>query len=189
VSLAHPAALDEHLQLVGDFSVIIGCWTARALEHWGAVVGRPVTEGDVEAATWEIARQGAALGAPAYLAAVERLQAWSRRVASWWAEGFDLLVTPTISTPPPRIGEITPDGENAAASKVFALISFTPQFNVTGQPAISLPLAWSEAGLPLGIQFVAASHREDLLLRVAAQLEQAQPWAERRPPIWAGSAG
>jgi amidase len=190
VSLAYPAALDEHLELVGDFTVIVGCWTARALDHWSEVVGRHIAEGDVEDATWGIYRQAEAVTAATYLAAVERMHRWCRRMAAWWSDGFDLLVTPTISTPPPRLGEIVgdADGANAAGGKIFALISFTPQFNVTGQPALSLPLAWSSDGLPIGVQLVGASHREDLLLRVAGQLERAQPWADRRPPIWAGNA-
>jgi amidase len=110
-------------------------------------------------------------------------------MAAWWAGGFDLLVTPTLATPPPRIGElhgISDDGRSAE-EKIFGLISFTPQFNITGQPAISLPLAWSESGLPIGLQFIAASAREDVLLRIAAQLEQAQPWADRRPAHWSGA--
>jgi amidase len=110
-------------------------------------------------------------------------------MARWWAEDFDLLVTPTIAAPPPRIGELGPgrDDDVAATEKIFGLISFTPQFNVTGQPAVSLPLAWSSEGLPIGVQFVAATAREDLLIRVASQLERARPWSHRRPPIWASS--
>jgi amidase len=189
VALAHPDAMDEHIALVAGFSVIVGCWTAKALRQWGEAIGRPVREEDVEPGTWSIARQGEELAAAEYLAAVERLQAWARRMAVWWADGFDLLVTPTITTPPPRIGELSaaPGDDAAAGEKIFGLVSFTPQFNVTGQPAMSLPLAWSSDGLPLGVQLVAASAREDVLFRVAAQIEHAQPWAQRRPPIWAGS--
>jgi amidase len=190
VSLAHPEALDEHMVLVAGFSAIVGCWTSKTLRHWGEVVGRPIVEGDVEAGTWAIAQQAAAITAAEYLEAVDRLHAWSRRMARWWAEDFDLLITPTIALPPPRIGQIASDatGDDAVSSTIFGLISFTPQFNVTGQPAMSLPLAWSDAGLPLGVQLIAANYREDRLIRVAAQLERAQPWSQRRPPIWSGAA-
>jgi amidase len=189
VSLAHPDALDEHLQLMAGFSVIVACWTAKGLAHWGEVVGRPVQEGDVEPGTWAIAHQGGEVPAAEYLAAVERLHAWSRRMARWWANGFDLLVTPTAASPPPRIGELITelDGEISAADRTFALISFTPQFNVTGQPAASLPLAWSAEGLPIGVQLVAGAAREDVLIRVASQLERARPWSQQRPPIWASA--
>jgi amidase len=189
VALAHPDAMDEHIPLIAGFSVIIGCWTAKGLRHWGDAIGRPVREEDVEPATWDIARRGGELLAAEYLATVDRLHAWSRRMARWWADDFDLLVTPTIAMPPPGIGELAaaPGTDGTAADKIFGLISFTPQFNVTGQPAMSLPLAWSSEGLPLGVQLVAANAREDLLIRIAAQIEHAQPWAQRRPPIWAGS--
>jgi amidase len=189
VSLAYPDALDEHLRLREGFSAILACWTAKSLAQWGRVIGRPVGESDVEAGTWEFARQGGSVPAAHYLAAVEDLHAWSRRVAAWWADGFDLLVTPTIAAPPPLIGELTaaPGDDGAATEKIFALMPFTAQFNVTGQPAASLPLVWSANGLPIGVQFVAASNREDILIRVASQLEQAQPWSERRPPVFAGA--
>jgi amidase len=189
VSIAHPPALDEHGLLVGGFSNVIGAWTAKALEYWGEQVGRPVTEADVESGTWSVAQRGREIPAHEYLASIDWLHAWTRRVAGWWADGYDLLITPTLATPPPKIGELRgtgPDGRSAE-EKIFGLISFTPQFNVTGQPAMSLPLAWSAAGLPLGVQFIADSAREDLLIRVAAQLEQAQPCALRRPEHWVSS--
>ena len=66
-----------------------------------------------------------------------------------------------------------------------AFVTFTSPFNMTGQPAISLPLHWNGAGLPIGIQLVAAYGREDLLIQIASQLEQARPWADRRPPVHA----
>jgi amidase len=189
VSVAHPVAMDEHMQLIAGFSAVVGCWTAKALDHWAEAVGRPIREQDVESGTWLIAERGREISASQYLAAIDLLHAWSRRMAAWWADGFDLLVTPTIATPPPRIGELRETGGDgvSAEEKIFGLISFTPQFNITGQPAISLPLAWSESGLPIGLQFVAAQAREDLLLRVASQLERAQPWSERHPLHWAGS--
>jgi amidase len=185
VDVAHPDALDEHSALVAGFSTLVCCWTAKALDHWGEVVGRPVTEDDVEPPTWQLAQVGRSISGTQYLCAVEELHAWSRRVARWWEEGFDLLVTPTIAAPPPRIGELAaaPDDPPIGTSKAFALIPFTPQFNVTGQPAVSLPLSWTSAGLPIGVQLVAAYGGEDLLIRLASQLERAQPWSDRRPRV------
>jgi amidase len=189
VSIAHPDALDDHIRLIAGFSTVVGCWTAKALDYWGEAVGRPIAAEDVETGTWSIAQSGREISADQYLVNADWLHAWSRRMAAWWAGGFDLLVTPTLATPPPRIGElrgVSNDGRSAE-EKIFGLISFTPQFNVTGQPAISLPLAWSENGLPIGLQFIAASAREDLLIRIAAQLEQARPWADRYPAHWSGA--
>ena len=111
----------------------------------------------------------------------------SRKVAAWWAGGFDLLVTPTIPEPPPPLGELVPDSREPLKGfqKSGGLVAFTVPFNVTGQPAISLPLHWTPGGLPVGVQLVAAIGHEDLLIRVASQLEQAQPWIDRRPPLHA----
>ena len=112
---------------------------------------------------------------------------WSRRVVRWWepedgSGGFDLLLTPTLAGPPPPLGYLSgPEG----TSRMFGLLQYTAQFNITGQPACSVPLHWTTDGLPVGVQLVGAPWREDVLLRVAAQLEAAQPWADRRPPVHA----
>jgi amidase len=115
------------------------------------------------------------------------LQADTRRIAQWWEDGFDLLLTPTLAEPPPLLGQFvsTPDQPLAGARRAEQLIPFTPVFNITGQPAISLPLHWNAGGLPIGVHLVAAYGREDLLIRVASQLEQAHPWANRFPPVYA----
>src|SRR6185312_6814557 len=109
----------------------------------------------------------------------------TRRVAGWWASGFDLLLTPTLSAPPPPLGWLVPPPDDPVTIGVRATnyAAFTSPFNLTGQPAISLPLEWNDAGLPIGVQLVAAYGREDVLLRVAAQLEVARPWADRRPAV------
>jgi amidase len=97
------------------------------------------------------------------------------------------LVTPAVATPPPLLGTLNQNDPSLDPrgwlNKLFALISFTPLFNVTGQPAISLPLGQSSDGLPIGVQFVARYGDEAALLRLAAQLEQALPWADRHPSI------
>ena len=89
-----------------------------------------------------------------------------------------------------RVGTVGPssgDGEYGLAGRMATYGMFTFPFNVTGQPAVSLPLHWSADGLPIGVQLVAAYGREDVLIRLAAQLEAARPWAGRRPPLSAAS--
>jgi amidase len=105
-------------------------------------------------------------------------------MAEWWT-AYDLLLTPTLTTPPPPIGSFvaTPDEPLAAGAAAMNLVLFTPQFNATGQPAISLPVAWNNDGLPIGVQLAAAYGHEEVLIRVASQLEQACGWAARKPPV------
>jgi amidase len=170
------------------FLTVVGSSIARALDAWGAKIGRSIGEGDVEVLTWAVAQAGRAVAAPDYIGAVEGNHAHGRRLASWWSDdGFDLLLTPTCALPPPPLGHFAPDRENPLQGYMRAAPygAFTSQFNVSGQPGISLPLHWNDQGLPIGVQLVAAAGGEDLLLRVAAQLEQAQPWSERLPPVHA----
>jgi amidase len=114
------------------------------------------------------------------------LQRASRRVVARWGRDFDVLVTPTMAIEPPVAGDVltqvhaNPGGPPAT---VLAMAAFTATFNITGQPAVSLPLHWSDAGLPVGVQFVGGPCQESLLLRMAAQLEQASPWSQRRPSL------
>jgi amidase len=163
------------------------CATARALEAWSAKIGAPIEEADVEPLTWALAKLGRATTAVQYLAAIEANQAHVRRVAGWWETGFDLLLTPTCAAPPPPLGHFAGTAENPLAGYANAMPFgvFTSVFNQSGQPAISLPLHQTAAGLPIGVQLVAAVGGEGLLLRVAAQLEQAAPWAGRLPPLHA----
>ncbi len=181
VSVSHPPALDQHQRIFSGFNRVVSAWVARSLQEWAEVLGRTPGEGDVEPATLAMAARGREMGAAEYLAAVADLQAWSREAAAWWAEGFDLLVTPTLAAPPLALG--------SRARDVFAIATFTTQFNISGQPAISLPLAMGTAGLPVGVQLVAAVNREDLLLRVAADLERASPWSyPAGVPVWQNPA-
>ncbi len=182
---AYPSALDEQDLYRPGFFQIVACWTAKALEAWGKTTGRPVTENDVESTTWWLAEAGRAVSAAEYLATVEALHAWNRRMAEWWSSDFDLLVTPTIACPPPRLGYLSEpkDDPLEMSRKVLEVMAFTPQFNITGQPAMSVPLGRSDRGLPIGVQLVAAYGREDVLIRVASQLEEARPWSDRIPEI------
>ena len=117
--------------------------------------------------------------------ALGTLRAYARRVVRWWAD-HDVLVTPTLAQPPIPLGSLQPDpGEPALQTldKAAAFTPFTPPFNVTGQPAVSLPLHQSADGLPIGVQLVGPPAGEEVLLSLAAQLEQAAPWIDRRPAV------
>jgi amidase len=187
VEESHPAALDEHEQ-VHHFGVVVSCHTVLALEQIGAMVGRRIGRDDVELWTWTMAERGQSVSAGEYLAAIYWLQVWTRRIAKWWSdEKFDLLLTPTIAEPPPPLGELVTTREDPSSGweRLMEVIQFTPPYNATGQPAISLPLHWNAAGLPIGAHLVAGLGREDLLIQVSSQLEQARPWKDRRPPICA----
>jgi amidase len=122
-----------------------------------------------------------AASAPAYAAAVNRLQLRARSIAALWA-GYDLLLTPTLALPPAPLGwDTEPDDPREQFDRAAEFTPFTAAFNVTGQPAVSLPLHWTDEGLPIGVQLVGPPFGEALLLRVAAQLEAARPWAWRKP--------
>jgi amidase len=181
---SHPPALDEP-HAMNAFVSVVAISVARALETWGAKVGRPVEKDDVEPLTWALAEMARSWSSTRYLEAIESVHAFGRRIAAWWEQGFDLLVTPTTAEPAPRLGEMTSSQETPLKGFVRAAPfgAFTSSFNMSGQPAVSLPLHWTREGLPVGVQLVAAVGREDLLLRVASQLEEAAPWAQRRAPI------
>jgi amidase len=187
VEESHPAAFDELQESTAHFSTLLMGWVAATLDEFSEKIGRTVGPEGVEPLTWTFATMGRGITAAQYIRAVEWLHAFTRRMASWWAGGFDVLLTPTLAAPPPKLGELVPPADNplAGAEKTFALIPFTAQFNITGQPAMSLPLHWNRDGLPIGVQLIAAYGREDVLLRVAAQLEAARPWQQRTPPVHA----
>jgi len=175
VEPADLAALDD--EAMGDhFARIFTASVARDLGRWQQRLGTVIGPADVEPRNWMLAELGRQVTATAYLEAVEYLQAYARRVARWWADGFDVLVTPTMRMPPPPLGRLPSEPDLPA---VADLGQFTSLFNVTGQPAVSLPLHWTPQGLPVGVQLVSAYGREDVLLQLAAQLERAAPWAHR----------
>lgn len=187
VEESHPAAIDESQSIVAPFVSVIAGHTALLLDLLGTLVGRKITAEDVEPWTWFLAEQGFGLPATRYLAAIQGLQVLSRRLTQWWADGFDLLLVPTLASPPPRLGTlvVTRDGLAEGAQRLLEFSPFCAFFNISGQPAISLPLFWNSSNLPIGVQLVADFGREDLLIRVAAQLERARPWKDRRPPVCA----
>jgi len=161
---------------------------AATLTQLGMLVGRAVTADDVERLTWDMAQIGHQRDGARYLLDVGLHQVISRMVAGWFESGYDLLLTPTMAEVAPKLGEIdTSLPDLAAYHRCLPSGAFTALFNLTGQPGINVPLHRTEEGVPVGIQFVAPFGREDLLIRIAAQLEKAAPWAERTPPVFAAA--
>lgn len=168
-------------------------WTAN-LANWitglAAMTGRPIDETTLEIPTLACYHYGSALKATDFLAALDTRNVVARNVGQWY-EKFDLFMSPVLPGVPSKLGHFRHnlDGIDGLewTRRTFEHTPFTPIFNVTGLPAISLPLGQDpETGLPIGIQFAARFGREDILLALAAQLERTAPWIARRPAIWAG---
>ena len=156
----------------------------HVLERLAAAAGVTIELADLEPLPAMIVEMGREMSAVQFQAAREHMHAYSRRLESRW-ETFDLLLCPTVTARTSRIGELAAGADFATmASGLAALTAFTGPFNASGQPAVSLPLAQGDDGMPIGVQLVAATGREDLLLQVAGQLELAMPWADRVPPIF-----
>lgn len=181
---AYPAELDAD-DVTPAMAAVVCVESARAIDAWSERLGRDLGSRDVDADNWAIAEVGRTITGPAYRRALDRIHLARRRIAEWHAQGFDLLLTPTMAELPPRLGYLAADPAAPLTASVRSVPfgTFTIAFNLTGQPALSLPLHWSPDGLPVGVQLVGAYGREDQLLHVAAQLEQAQPWADKRPPV------
>ena len=185
VEPSYPDAFADPVTLM-PFTTIWTTDCAHNLDDFGHLVGKPVTEADVEPLTWALAEAGRAVTGVQFREAVRVMEELGRRSAQWW-DGYDLLLTPTLGEPPLPLSTLDPEPGNPMHGYIRAaeFVPFTVQFNVSGQPAISLPLSWNADDLPIGSQLVAPYGREDVLLRVAAQIEQARPWAHRRPPVHA----
>ncbi len=168
----------------------VGPWipaaVAQDVARWSRAIGREIQLDELEPFNAFMVERGRELSAVAYVAAAEAAFAWSRELQAAWAADIDVLMTPTLAVPPPPLGWVAPNVPfRDFIPRLNQMTAFAMQWNVTGQPAISLPLAESSEGLPIGVQFVAAFGREDVLIRLASQLEAAQPWAGRRPRVHA----
>ncbi len=146
--------------------------------------GVNLTCDDFEPLTWRVREIGSAQNASTYLRAVTTAQNIARDMAQFHTES-DLWLTPTLSRPPVPLGyfECSTESAQSALERVWDFIPFTPLCNATGQPGMSVPLHWNEEGLPIGTHFTARFGGEATLFRLAAQLEEARPWAARRPPV------
>jgi amidase len=164
--------------------MIIAAGIARDVHRWEERLGATVEE--METLPALMVESGQSLTAIQLVDAVDRLAHWSRAVAAA-TSAFDVVLSPTMAILPPALGTLSGDNAFAEiAAGLSGMTSFAIPFDVSGQPAISLPLSWAPSGLPIGVQLVAQYGREDVLFRLASQLEAAEPWADRHPDMaWA----
>jgi amidase len=172
--------LDEEARGKATY-VIAAAHTRAALELRGKVLGREVTPDDVETHTWRTAQHGREVTATDYAHAIRLMHQVGRIIGRFFAR-YDVLLSPTMCRQPHKLGVLAMTGTDPKAylEAILGTIAFTSPFNTAGTPAMSVPLAWSNEGLPLGVQFAAGFGEDARLFRLAAQLEKAQPWAEKR---------
>jgi amidase len=127
-------------------------------------------------------QRGRRISASDYVHALQACHAFGRVIADYFLN-HDVLLLSTLGSPAVPVGWLREGGFDGYADRLFAFMPNTQAFNITGQPAMSVPLAMSTDGLPIGLQFVARTGEDAMLLRLAAQLEQARPWAGRRPAL------
>ena len=177
-----PATLADD-SFTSRFMAIWASMMAIGLDGYAAMLGRELTEDEVEPVNWAQAEFSKHLSAVDFARAQAAVAEYRRATQQWWADGWDLLLTPTLAEPPVEIGALDaqPGDPMAGMRRAAEFVPFTPPFNTSGQPAINVPLHWNDGGLPIGVQLVAAYGREDRLIQVASQLEAAAPWAQRTP--------
>ncbi len=174
------------------FGLILSCATGHMVAYWERELGKTLTEEELEPTTWQVYQAGLKRTGKDYLEAIAHIHLFTRHMAQWYERGgYDVLVTPTLSVPPLPLGSfsIEPNDPWRWARATRECVVFTSISNMTGQPAMSVPLWWNAADVPIGVQFASRFGDEATLFRLAAQLEQARPWTHRTPPIHCGNMG
>jgi Asp-tRNA(Asn)/Glu-tRNA(Gln) amidotransferase A subunit family amidase len=162
--------------------LIIAANIAALLDNEARRQGRPINASDVEALTLGIYERGKAVSAMTYIQSIQSAHSFGRMSARAF-QNFDVLLTSTLGCPPVPVGWLRGVEMNNYMRRLLTFMPNTQPFNVSGQPAMSVPLAQSRAGLPIGVQFVGQPAGEALLFRLAGSLEQASPWVKRRPAL------
>jgi len=172
----------DGVAIMRDFAAVWIGFQGWAIADWARRTGRPPVREAFETGTWATYQASRRQTAAEYLSAVQDLQAASRAVATFMT-GYDVWLTPTLAVPPLPLGvfRYTPETRTAFLENIAASVGFTEICNITGQPALSLPLHANAAGMPIGVQLIGRYGDEATLLRLAAALEAAAPWAARRP--------
>ncbi len=182
VEVAEP---DYDVEALGEvFMTIFAAATAHAIEDHAAATGQTPSPDNLERNNLWLLERGRTLSAIDLERALAGLNRATRDFARFFAD-YDVWLTPTMATPPPRLGHLYADVEDVPLffERLWTFNPLNSIYNASGQPAISLPLHMSEAGLPIGVMLGAGFGGESLLFRLSAQLEAALPWASRHPPI------
>ncbi|MBI4776100.1 MAG: amidase [Deltaproteobacteria bacterium] len=158
------------------------------LDRFEGLVGRPATAEEFETISWLLIQLGKKESGVQHAKDIETLRFIGRRIAAD-CEPFDAVLTPTVYQPPAKLGvydmNCAPEKAAEFGKLMRAGIAFTIPYNISGQPAVSLPMHWTGDGLPVGVQFAGRYADEATLLRLARQLEEARPWIQRKPPVCA----
>jgi amidase len=174
----------DHQQAIEVFSALWAAGCASTVDFIAERSGRPPQPGLLEPLTQALYSQGRRMSAGEYLRSLQGMHGLARKVAGLFEE-YDLFLTSTLATLPPPLGYFASNSEDPVAVLQHAaeVIPVTPIANMTGQPAMSVPLRWSEIGLPVGVHFMGRYGDEATLFGLAAQLEQACPWSDRWPEM------
>lgn len=170
----------------GYYNVIWSSLMGHIIGYWERALGRKINDDEVEALNWEDYQAGFDITGANYLITLEEVQRYSRKIAHWYNDGgYDLLLTPTLRIPPSEFGtfESTKTDPRKILDIANSFNPFTRIQNLTGQPAMSVPLFWNEDDVPIGVHFAGRFGDEATLFRLAAQLEDAKSWVDRKPPI------
>lgn len=177
----------DHRAMMEAWSDIVACGTQLAVRCELAALGRALRDDDVEGLTRAAITHAATIDGAGYIEAISTIHRYGRQMAGFF-QTWDVLLTPTLAEPPARIGRFNHATEDyldfrLGPGRSFDYSPYCAAFNATGQPAMTVPLCWSDAGLPIGIHLVARFGEDETLMSLAADLEQARPWFHRRPEI------
>lgn len=175
------------LDIMRAFCVVVASGVLLSVRARQAALGRDVGADELEPSTHGALAFARTLTGADYLAAVNTVHATGRTMAAFMQD-YDVLVTPTLAEPPARLGRIAPRNPDFLDYRlgphgIIRYSPFTAVFNASGQPAMSVPLHWTKSGLPVGVHFAGRFGDDAMLLQLAAELEQAKPWFEKRPVL------
>ncbi|MBD3254412.1 MAG: amidase, partial [Candidatus Lokiarchaeota archaeon] len=178
----------SYKNLFMHFGVIFSSTTGHMINYWERELDKKITQDEVEPVTWMVYQNAATRTGADYLTAVEHCQRFSRKLARWFHRGdYDILLNSTLTVPPIKPGSLSPNNIRKAGKAIqlmSKLVAYTFIYNISGQPAMSVPLYWTSDNVPIGMQFAARFGEEGLLFQLAAQLEKEKPWINRKPPIY-----